>query len=112
MTVVETARFIREAGRILTEEALERLLAFLALNPDSGVVVPGSGGIRKVRWAIPGRGKRGGVRVIYYFHNESLPLLALSIYANNDKADITAADAKEMKAEIKNFIKNLTGEKQ
>ena len=54
MTVVETARFIREAVRILTEEAREPLLAFLALNAESGVVVPGSRGIRKMRWAIPG----------------------------------------------------------
>jgi hypothetical protein len=87
-------------------------LTFLALNPDSGAVVPGSGGIRKVRWAIPGRGKRGGVRVIYYFHNPLLPLLALSIYAKNEKADITAADIREMKAEVQDFIENLTGEKQ
>jgi hypothetical protein len=58
------------------------------------VVVPGTGGVRKLRWALPGRGKSGGARVIYYYHNESIPLYALDIYAKNQKTNLFAAEKK------------------
>ena len=50
-----------------------------------------TGGVRKVRWAAKGRGKRGGARIIYYFQNESLPLLLLNVFAKSQKIDLTKA---------------------
>ena len=65
MTVVETPFFLRKATGLLSNEERERLVIFIGQNPEAGDVVPEAGGVRKIRWAIGGQGKRGGVRVIY-----------------------------------------------
>lgn len=65
-TVIETQAFIRTAAKIWDDEEREQFISWLANNPDAGNVIPGSGGLRKVRWSRQGMGKRGGARVIYY----------------------------------------------
>jgi len=79
------------------------LVDYLARNPLAGDLIPGTGGVRKVRWALEGRGKRGGARIIYYFHNPRVPLFALAMYAKNERADLSAAD----RDSFKNLVKNL-----
>lgn len=76
----------------------------LAANPTAGDVIPGAGGLRKVRWRATGRGKRGGVRVIYYFHDESIPLFLLNVFAKNEKSDLTKAEQNEMKALLPRLV--------
>ena len=61
-------------------------------NPSAGTVIPATGGIRKIRWAIEGRGKRGGARIIYFFHNLDMPLFLLTAYAKNQREDLSQAD--------------------
>ena len=73
------------------------LIDFLATNPTVGDVIAGTGGVRKVRWALPGRGKSGGARVIYYYHDERIPLYLFSFYVKNDRADITHAQRNAFK---------------
>jgi hypothetical protein len=77
ITVVETPEFISRAKRLLAEGEREELINYLAHNPGAGDVVPGAGDIRKIRWRLEGRGKRGGARVIYFFHGVSVPLFLL-----------------------------------
>ena len=67
-------------------------VTFIAYHPEAGVVIPGSAGVRKVRWGISGRGKRGGVRVIYYFHNEMMPLFLLTVYAKARRGDLSRTE--------------------
>ena len=71
MTVVETPSFLRRAKGLLSETERADLVAYLAEHPDSGKVMEGTGGVRKLRWAREGEGKSGGYRVIYYFHSEA-----------------------------------------
>jgi mRNA-degrading endonuclease RelE of RelBE toxin-antitoxin system len=97
MTVVETPFFLRKAASLLDEEERSRLVTFVGGNPDVGDVIPETGGVRKFRWSIHGRGKRGGVRVIYYFHSEAFPLFLLTVYAKNQKANLTKAERNEFK---------------
>ena len=78
LTVVETLEFIRVAADIFDDVERMRLIAYLAARPASGVVIPGAGGVRKLRWGLEGRGKRGGARVIYYFADWSMPVFLLS----------------------------------
>ena len=66
MTVVETERFLKDAGSLLSDSERAELVAFVGANPEEGKVIPETGGVRKIRWALPGRGKRGGARVIYF----------------------------------------------
>ena len=65
-----------------------RLIGFVAHNPEIGDVMPGTGGVRKIRWARRGIGKRGGVRIVYYYHNESMPMFLLSLYSKSEKGDL------------------------
>jgi hypothetical protein len=97
MTVVETPFFLRKATALLDDEERSELVMFLGVNPEAGDIVPETGGVRKVRWAAQGKGKRGGVRVIYYFHNETFPVFLLTVYAKNQKANLTKAERSEFK---------------
>ena len=92
MTVVETPEFISWAKKLLTDEEREELIGYLAYNPAAGDVVPGAGGIRKLRWKLSGRGKRGGARVIYFVHGASVPLFLLTAFAKNERLDLSRAD--------------------
>lgn len=80
MVIIETSIFTRQVQTLLSDEEYRHLQIALVFHPEMGAVVPGSGGLRKVRWSIEGRGKRGGVRVIYYWavvHDKILMLFTL-----------------------------------
>jgi hypothetical protein len=101
MAVVETEPFLASAARLgLSEMERTALVVYLASNPEAGLIVPETGGLRKLRWALPGRGKSGGARVVYYYHNESTPLYVLDIYAKNQKANLSAAEKKAARKTI------------
>ena len=72
------------------------LVLYLAYNPTAGDVIPGSGGVRKLRWGLEGRGKRGGARVIYFFHDLEMPLLLLKAYAKNEQEDLSQIQLKKL----------------
>jgi hypothetical protein len=91
-TVAETPNFIRREQALLNEDEHAALITFLAAHPLAGDLIVGTGGVRKVRFGAKGRGKSGGVRVIYYFCDEGMPLYALLIYGKNERADLTAAE--------------------
>src|ERR1017187_6177754 len=97
MTVVETARFLKDARPLPSDYERTELVALIGANPEAGQVIPETGGVRKLRWALPGRGKRGGARVIYYYHNERLPVFLLAAYAKNEKTNLTQAECNAMK---------------
>lgn len=96
MTVVETSIFTRRAEKLLTEEEHEELVFYLAVHPLSGDEIPGTGGVRKLRFGSRDRGKSGGVRVIYYFFDEENPLYALLLYGKNEQVDLTPQQKREM----------------
>jgi hypothetical protein len=97
MAVVETEEFLNRAKAILTETERSDLVAYLGTNPELGQLVPGTGGVRKIRWPARGQGKRSGARVIYYYYNSSIPLFALDIYAKNEKTNLSEADKRSLK---------------
>src|ERR1035437_3591953 len=97
MTVVETGEFLKRAKPLMSGSERTDLVAFVGANPEAGEIIPGTGGVRKIRWALEGAGKRGGARVIYYYHNERLPLFLLSAYAKNKKADLSQSERNAMK---------------
>jgi hypothetical protein len=97
MTVVETAEFLKHAKGLMTDLEREALVAFVGANPEAGEVVPETGGVRKIRWALEGKGKRAGARVIYYYHSERLPLFLLSAFAKNRKANLSKGERNAMK---------------
>jgi hypothetical protein len=92
ITIAEVPEYIRRAEKLLTAEERQDVVSYLAAHPKSGDLIEGTGGIRKLRWGRGGRGKSGGVRVIYYFHSDAMPLYLLAMFAKNEQANLSKAD--------------------
>ncbi|MDQ6996749.1 MAG: DNA-binding protein [Mariprofundus sp.] len=100
LTVAETETFSKQAPRYWSNDEHTAFVSFIANNPESGDVVPHSGGVRKVRWSKAGQGKRGGVRVVYFNMFEDGKIWLLLIYGKNAKENIPAHILKQVKEEI------------
>ena len=97
LTVVESPIFQRLWPRYWEEDERAEFASYIALNPEAGSVIRGSGGIRKVRWAREGTGKSSGVRIIYLARNEAGEVYLLTLYAKSDSANITVGTLKEIR---------------
>ncbi len=97
---IETPFFTKAIQRYLSDEEYAQLQEHLDANPDAGTLVPGSGGIRKLRWGLGGRGKRGGLRVIYYLRLKQEEIWMLTLYGKNVRENIPAHMLKQLKEAI------------
>ena len=102
VTVVEVEPFSTKAKRVWNEEEKLELVSFVAHDPEAGDVIPGTGGLRKLRWSRRGKGKRGGVRVVYFFHDLAMPVFLLTVYAKSERDDLSPRE--------KNIMRKLVGE--
>lgn len=100
LTFVETKLFTQLVAQYLSDEEYRQLQHAIAANPEAGDVVRGSGGVRKLRWGTSGRGKRGGVRVIYYLRLRRGQVWMLTMYAKNETGTIAGPVLKRIKEEI------------
>ena len=96
LTVAELPEFIRTADKLLSESERLDIIRYLAERPKAGDLMEGTGGVRKLRWGRGGQGKSGGVRVIYYFHDEAMPLYLLTLFAKGDHANLSKAERNEL----------------
>ncbi len=96
VTVVETKAFSTAAKSRMKPEEVEALIDVLADEPEAGDIIKETGGIRKIRFAVGDRGKRGGVRVVYYFHNDTMPVFLLTVFAKGEKDNISKAERNEL----------------
>jgi len=100
MEFIETSLFSKLIREYLSDEEYSALQWVLVARPDAGALIPGSGGLRKLRWAAPGRGKSGGYRVIYYWQDHLGQIWLLTIYAKNEAENIPAHVLRAIKKEI------------
>ena len=96
ITIAEVPDYIRRSEKLLDEEERNSIIRHLAIHPTSGDIIEGTGGIRKLRWTRKGKGKSGGVRVIYYYHNEKIPLFLLTVFGKNEKDNLSKAERNEL----------------
>jgi mRNA-degrading endonuclease RelE of RelBE toxin-antitoxin system len=94
MRFIETSVFTAVLRRHLDDDTYRALQSSLLLRPTQGPLIQGGAGIRKLRWAAPGRGKRGGIRLIYYWEPESETVYMLYLYAKNEQGVLTSAQLK------------------
>ena len=94
--IAELPTYIRLADKLLSADERQDLINYLAEHPKTGDIIEGTGEVRKLRWRRGGQGKSGGVRVIYYFHDDFMPLYLLTLFAKGDKANLTKAERNEL----------------
>ncbi len=96
--MAETPTFSRQADKLFSETERRELIDFLAENPMAGDEIPGTGGVRKLRFGALGRGKQGGARVIYFYGGEDMPVYALLAYAKSAKTDLKPYERRTVSA--------------
>ncbi len=104
MTIIETPIFTREIGRLLDDDEYSRLQTFLAGHPAAGDLVPGSHGLRKLRWMVRGHGKRGGLRAVYYWHVPDT-LFMLYPYRKSETKDLSRDQIRQLSLLVKEWLR-------
>jgi hypothetical protein len=105
MVIIETSIFTRQVQLLLTDEEYRKLQIELIQHPDKGNLIPGSGGLRKIRWSLPGRGKSGGLRSIYFWAVSKDQIFMLFIYAKNEQEELTPDQLKILRTITKEEFK-------
>ena len=108
-TVVETPAYLSKAERLLSEAERADIVDMLATNPTHGVRITGAPGIRKARIGLEGRGKRGGGRIIYWFHSQAYPEVLLWVFAKNEASDLTANQLRALSCEASALVEDFGG---
>lgn len=107
VTLFATRHYARDVSRLLTAAERAAMEQAIAAAPEANPVVPGTGGVRKVRWGRQAKGKRGGVRVIYYYWSPDNEVYLIAVYAKSEKADLTVEDRRAARF----FVEVLKSEK-
>lgn len=94
MEIIETPIFTKRITKLLTDEEYSELQWALIINPEAGAIISGAGGMRKLRWALPGSGKRGGLRIIYYLYTQDERIYLLLPYKKSEQEDLTDEQVK------------------
>ncbi|MCF8477334.1 MAG: type II toxin-antitoxin system RelE/ParE family toxin [Pseudolabrys sp.] len=95
-SVIETPPYLADAARLFNEAERMAIVDTVSSDPRAGVVVAGTGGVRKLRVAASGRGKRGGARIVYLFGGDDVPIFLLAVFAKNERSDLTQAERNEL----------------
>jgi len=96
LTIAELPEYIRRAEKLLSATERLDIVTYLAAHPKSGELMEGTGGVRKLRWGRGAQGKSGGVRVIYYVQSNVMPLYLITLFAKNERANISKAERNEL----------------
>ncbi|MBM3180437.1 MAG: hypothetical protein FJZ86_08785 [Chloroflexi bacterium] len=105
MQFIETSIFTRQVTSLLTDDEYSQLQVALSAHPGTSAVIPHGGGLRKMRWSMSGRGKRGGVRAVYYWVVAQDQILMLFMYPKNEKDDLTPLQLKVLREIVEKEFK-------
>jgi hypothetical protein len=104
LTIVETSAYLARAEKLLDAEEREAVKLAFAAEPLAGDLIRGSGGVRKLRFGLAGRGKRGGARVIYFFHDNRMPAFLLTVFAKNERSDLTPSEIATLRKLVRTLV--------
>lgn len=105
-TITELPEYIKRSNSLLNELERKSVIDYLSEHPKSGDLIEGTGGIRKLRWSKGNKGKSGGVRVIYYYHDERIPLYLLTMFGKSEQANLTKAQRNSL-AKLVNVLVSM-----
>jgi hypothetical protein len=105
MRFVETTVFTEQIVDAIDDDSYRQLQVALILRPEQGALIKGSGGLRKIRWSVPGQGKRGGIRVIYFWHAGDETFYLLFAYSKNVQGDLTPAQVRTLRRLVEKEFK-------
>ncbi len=108
-TVVETPMYLRAVKAFYSESEQEEIVLTIAVDPEAGDLMPGTGGYRKLRFARRGMGKRGGARVIYLYGGEDFPIFLITVYAKSEKGNLSKAEQNALAKMAKSFFADYGG---
>ncbi len=111
IAVAESSAYLKWAEGRLSDGDRAHIIDVISENPEAGVVIKGSGGLRKIRVALPGRGKSGGGRIIYWFYTENFPVVLLFAFAKTEADTITYKQLKAFRAAGEGLIEDFGGRK-
>jgi hypothetical protein len=111
MEFIEAPAFTRHVSGYLSDDDYKELQASLARNPETGDLMPGTGGFRKARWADArrGKGRRGGLRIIYYHFKLDSQIWLMTLYNKDEAGDLTVKEKKALKSSIENELEERAG---
>jgi hypothetical protein len=109
ITVVETPQFAARAKSRMTADEVDNTIDLISADPLCGDLIQGTGGVRKVRFAVKSKGKRGGVRIVYYYYNEILPTFLLTVFAKREKDTLAMAERNSL-AKLVRWLRDNYGE--
>lgn len=109
VTVIETQAYLNAAKGLFTDSERAAVVDLVASDPTSGDLIVGGGGIRKVRFAIGGKGKSSGARIIYLFVTPGVPVFLLTVFAKNERANLSKAEVSALSAITKSLIADYGG---
>lgn len=107
-TIVELPEFIKRANKLLSFSEKDELIDYLATYTKAGDLIIGTGGVRKLRWSAQRKGKSGGVRIIYYYHNKTIPLFLLTVFSKSEKVNLSKSERNEL-AKLTKLLKDSYG---
>jgi len=111
VTVVESPLYLGRAERLMSEAEREQVIDVVAADPTGGMLIKGMSGLRKMRIPLQGRGKRGGGRIVYWFHSTDYPAVLMLLFAKNEAADLSAEQRKRLVALGARLAGQLGGER-
>jgi hypothetical protein len=103
MVIIETSIFTKQITNMMTDEEYRLLQESLIIKPDVGTILKGSGGLRKARWKLEGKGKSGGIRYIYYWVNEDDQIIMLFAYSKSEQETLTSKQIGILKLAIERW---------
>ena len=109
LSIIETELYLSQAKRLMSEEERDHVVDTIPANPAGGVVIKGTNGLRKLRIRLRGRGKRGGGRVVYWFHSKCYPAMLMFVFAKNASQNLSSAERKALIRAIDGLVEDFGG---
>ena len=103
-TITELPEYIKRSESLLGESERKDVIDYLSEHPKAGVIMEGTGGIRKLRWSRGNKGKSGGVRVIYYYHDDRIPLYLLTLFGKGEQANLSKSNRNALSKLVETLV--------